>query len=163
MNEKPRILDVGCGARAQGDVNVDLYPKDRQQCRSSWNPKNLKNFVLADASYLPFKDDAFDLLTARHVIEHLHEPLQALTEWKRASPTVSITTPSEYSLDRTPTHLFTWNVSSLKNLLSQVFSEVHVSYTAQKNVLYGWLLKRLPLLGLLLNRFPSEIKATCCG
>lgn len=161
--KKPRVLDVGCGAQAQGDVNVDLYPEDRQQCRKVWNPKNVKNFVLADAAYLPFQNDAFDLLTARHVLEHLHEPLQALNEWKRVSPTVHVTTPSEYSLDRTATHLYTWNISSLKNLLNQVFIEVQVSYTTQKNVLFGWLLKRLPLVGLLLNRFPSEIKATCYG
>jgi ubiquinone/menaquinone biosynthesis C-methylase UbiE len=142
-------------------VNVDLYSQDRNQCREAWNPKSIENFVLADATILPFKDGVFSMLIASHVIEHLHDPLQALTEWKRVSQTVRITTPSEYSLDRTATHLFSWNISTLKNLLAQVFSEVHVSYTAQKNVLYGRLLGRLPLVGLMLNRFPSELQATC--
>jgi len=155
------ILDVGCGADPKGDVNVDRFLEDRTQCFKAWFPWETKNFVFADAEYLPFKDKAFSLLLARHLIEHLENPLQALKEWSRVAEEVKITTPSAYNLDKTPTHLYTWNIFTLENLAKQVFPKVRVRYTGLRNVVYGRFLKRIPLLALVLNRFPSELEAVC--
>jgi ubiquinone/menaquinone biosynthesis C-methylase UbiE len=76
-------LDVGCGASPKGDVNVDLCPFDRSQCADEWSPKATKNFVLADASHLPFKSGCFGIVYASHVLEHVPNPLSALEEWRR--------------------------------------------------------------------------------
>jgi ubiquinone/menaquinone biosynthesis C-methylase UbiE len=124
-------LCVGCGTRAEGDVNVDfdLGTKMRGQ---PINAKIISNFVLADASQLPFREDSFSLVVARHVLEHLPEPLKALREWRRVSTdAVEVYVPSQYYCEPSePNHLFSWNRDSLNNLMRQVFSHVDAHYTS---------------------------------
>jgi predicted SAM-dependent methyltransferase len=64
-------LDVGCGNRKMGDVNVDK--------RREVNPD-----VICDIHFLPFKDKQFDMVYCYHVLEHEGvNPLLALEELKR--------------------------------------------------------------------------------
>jgi SAM-dependent methyltransferase len=59
----PRILNLGCGFRKEpGAVNVDAYPI----CEPDvvWD---------LNQTPLPFEDGAFDLILARHVLEHLQD------------------------------------------------------------------------------------------
>ena len=71
------ILNVGCGGTRSsdkftwyGDIRIDLEKS-----------KNVT--LLADAHYLPFKDETFDTVIGFEVIEHLVNPSQGLTEMKR--------------------------------------------------------------------------------
>lgn len=125
------ILDVGCGALAEGDVNLDAFPYDVSQGAGKyWKPKEIKNFVLGDVHYLPFKDNSFSLIIARHVLEHVTNPILAIQEWHRVtSNRVIIVVPSQYVNDLSEAHLFAWNKITLKNLLLKVFSRVEVNYT----------------------------------
>ena len=58
------MLDVGCGHNARGDVNVDLFPratdhrsKDQSKCVDlDLDLVKINNFIVAEASHLPFKD-----------------------------------------------------------------------------------------------------------
>jgi SAM-dependent methyltransferase len=166
--ERMKVLDVGCGATPKGDVNVDLFPNDIKQCGVSWNPKNVKNFVLADAENLPFKDKSFEVLLAFHVLEHLKNPLKALHEWKRVADVVTIKVPSPYHIESTPSHFFTWNTFTLWNLLKQVFKNTEICYTDKINVFDGRITGRIPMMKFvfdrfILKRFPIEIKAVCYG
>jgi SAM-dependent methyltransferase len=85
------ILDVGCGTNPVGDVNVDFF-------REGFNPQTgdqksgelmltskVKNFVVADAEHLPFKDSVFVVVFSSHVIEHVHNPFLMLKEMCRVS------------------------------------------------------------------------------
>jgi ubiquinone/menaquinone biosynthesis C-methylase UbiE len=67
-----KILDVGCGDRPAGDVNLDRFYYGK------W-----KNFVIAEAHYLPFKNDAFDKVHAKHCLEHFENPLKFFKDVKR--------------------------------------------------------------------------------
>jgi hypothetical protein len=57
-----QLLDVGCGQRAKGDVNVDLHPEatvhraadQRVNDDVVLNVRSISNFVKADACILPF-------------------------------------------------------------------------------------------------------------
>lgn len=82
------ILDVGCGngrymthfsrksCLVVGiDINKDILIKTR----------NGKNLVVADAHFLPFRDSYFELVFSTDVIEHLINPLHALSEMYRVS------------------------------------------------------------------------------
>jgi ubiquinone/menaquinone biosynthesis C-methylase UbiE len=69
-------LDVGCGQRQRGDVNVDIY-KPIKKPRSE--------FVLASSAHLPFKDDSFEQVFCHHMLEHLENPYPALKELIRVS------------------------------------------------------------------------------
>ena len=82
------ILDVGCGQgqaipvlqnRASRVVGVTLG-KDADTCKE-------KGYEVYrhDMSFLPFGDNDFDLIFARHSLEHSPMPLVTLMEWHRVS------------------------------------------------------------------------------
>lgn len=82
------MLDVGCGFFHKGDVNCDLFIKDkghRLQKGKSINIKNVKNFVLCDSQFLPFKDGSFEIVHSSHLIEHVPNPIKVLDEMVRVS------------------------------------------------------------------------------
>lgn len=101
LGKKPRFpskletsnlkLDVGCGSKPTGDVNVDFCVRgwnsqEGDQKRGEFlNPKVIPNFVVADAEHLPFKDDVFDVAFSSHVIEHVPNPSIMLREMCRVS------------------------------------------------------------------------------
>jgi predicted SAM-dependent methyltransferase len=65
-------LDIGCGEIKRGDIGLDFR-----------RTKYVN--IIADARYLPFKDQAFDHVSSSEVIEHFsHRELYNLvTEWAR--------------------------------------------------------------------------------
>jgi SAM-dependent methyltransferase len=85
-------LNVGCGNKANGDVNVDLYVESTKH-RSSGKAilfKAIKNFIICDANYLPFKEKSFRVAESNHVIEHLENPNNLLTEMVRVASSLVV-------------------------------------------------------------------------
>jgi SAM-dependent methyltransferase len=84
--QSARILDVGCGrAKVPGAVGLDANPASAADVLHD-----------LDRTPYPFGDDEFDLVVARHVLEHLERPLDALAELHRItkpSGVVHIVTP----------------------------------------------------------------------
>lgn len=66
------ILDVGCGDRPAGDVNLDRF------FYGKW-----KNFIIGEAHHLPFKNNVFEKAYSKHCLEHLENPLKFFKEAKR--------------------------------------------------------------------------------
>ena len=80
-------LDAGCGRttrlRDHRDRIVRLVGVDADEEAGRANPY-LDEFVPADLDdALPFNDDAFDLVYANFVVEHLARPERAFSEWRR--------------------------------------------------------------------------------
>lgn len=81
------ILDIGCGTGAMSSrltrwgrvVSADFSPLALQFSRR----RGLKNLVGADAMNLPFACNAFDLLVAMDMLEHLPDDCAALREFYR--------------------------------------------------------------------------------
>lgn len=82
-----RVLDVGCGQgpalqyfREHGAdaIGISLNSTDVSVCQS-------KGFTVysMDQSFMDFDDNSFDLVWARHVLEHSVMPLYTLMEYKR--------------------------------------------------------------------------------
>jgi SAM-dependent methyltransferase len=72
-NAQPRVLDIGCGVnKIPGAIGMDI------------NPRTAADVIhdLDDLPY-PFKDDEFDLVIGRHVIEHVRDPLRVMAELHR--------------------------------------------------------------------------------
>ena len=78
-------LNVGCGIQAIGDVNCDLVSDEFHQRVLTIDYHIIKNFVICDAQYLPFKTRAFKTVYASHVIEHVRNPFLMLKEMVRCS------------------------------------------------------------------------------
>lgn len=82
------ILDVGCGqgfaighlGRFARQVEGVTLGSDYDVCRKAGLEVHR-----ADMSFLPFDDRAFDLIFARHSLEHSPMPLLSLMEWYRVS------------------------------------------------------------------------------
>jgi len=77
------ILDIGCGSNPKGDINLDCFPNNFSQHGVHWRPRDVKNFVLADAHCLPFRSDVFDKIFLMAILEHLESPGRCVTEVKR--------------------------------------------------------------------------------
>jgi len=90
---KPKLLDVGCGHRPRGDVNVDLFVEATAHRTADQRVNDdvrlkvaeIPNFVRADACHLPFRDRGFRKVYSWHVIEHLPEPEPFLAECCRVA------------------------------------------------------------------------------
>jgi len=81
------ILDVGCGDRGRGTVNVDLCRKTSVDLyeRDNINANQTLNFVQATIYNLPFRDNIFQKVLCYHLLEHLKQPKQAIKELIRVS------------------------------------------------------------------------------
>lgn len=82
------VLDVGCGHGFMYPVFTSLgiswsgvtLGDDAEACRQAGYP-----VYENDMSFLPFEEKTFDLVFARHVLEHSPFPLLTLMEWRRVS------------------------------------------------------------------------------
>lgn len=81
-----KILDIGCGTgmaaemlRSFGQVyGIDVSPRSIMEARS-----RLDRVCVSLGEELPFKDEAFDIVTCTETIEHFLEPIRALGEFNR--------------------------------------------------------------------------------
>ena len=112
------ILDIGSRYRPRGNINVDIVKYPGINC-------------LADAHYLPFKDNTFDIVVANQLIEHCINPPLMIKEAIRVSKNkVIITTPNMHCLRHLlqyiirrgflvnePEHLYGWTFYYMNNLM----------------------------------------------
>jgi len=87
LPKSARILDIGCGQgvalkpfreRGYSPTGITLNATDAAICQ-----KLGFDVRIMDQSFLDFDDNSFDLIWARHVIEHSFMPLYTLTEFQR--------------------------------------------------------------------------------
>ena len=81
-------LNVGCGRDSWGDVNLEIN-------RDYWLHKKHSINFFADARFLPFRDKCFGELRIYHVLEHIQDWEQALSECCRVSRMLSVEVPKE--------------------------------------------------------------------
>ena len=90
------VLDIGGGhnPHPRANVIVDKYADDNSH--RSGDIKRLKHqkFIEADGQSLPFGDKEFDYVTCHHVLEHVDDPIEFLSEISRVGKKGYIETPS---------------------------------------------------------------------
>ena len=90
------ILEAGCGVGAQTQIiaaqnpnsqfiSIDISEESLKETKTVIDDLNLKNVKTqqADIFLLPFNDNFFDHVFVCFVLEHLSDPLKALSELKR--------------------------------------------------------------------------------
>ena len=93
-NSDSRLLDVACGpgflalafaARCRETVGIDLTQAPLDIARRNRDKLDLKNtnFVVADADYLPFPDETFDVVVSRLALHHVEDSRNVLREMAR--------------------------------------------------------------------------------
>jgi ubiquinone/menaquinone biosynthesis C-methylase UbiE len=130
------ILDVGCGQRQLGDVNVDIQ-----------KPATVKpncEFILVDLNYgLPFNNDCFETVYCHHVIEHVKNPYFLLDELIRVTNWhVEVRCPWRFSGyakgKKKRGHIHTFNKTWFMKLLNQrrdvSFFDVFVTLDVQREI-----------------------------
>lgn len=89
LQHAKNLLDIGCGDgtlwtmffadKAELVIGLDITTF------SSWHRQKMGNlhFLRADAHFLPFRDNTFDIVFEKDTLHHLHDPKRALCEMKR--------------------------------------------------------------------------------
>ena len=124
------ILDVGSGNRPKGDVNTDLHIEAtfHRGTNESINVKMSQNFVKADCLHLPFKDNAFRIVLASHVIEHVQMPEQVILELLRVSSyKVILKCPHKFFSKRHKSHVNHFNCTWFTSLGKKLCVNCEVS------------------------------------
>jgi len=130
-------LDIGCGARLHGDINIDLpYLMAKQHSKYMGDNGRVKVSVYSDAHYLPFKSDMFDEVFLIHTLEHLIFPFGALREIRRIMKKdgvlhIEVPNPKEVEHEKEQ-HLYSWHPDTLNNMVVKAGFKV-VKYTSSRN------------------------------
>lgn len=109
------VLDVGSGDRPfpLATVLVDRLPRTQERVGgiATENPTGTiarqgKPLVVAELEKLPFADQSFDFVYASHVLEHVNNPMQAVSELARVAPRGYIECPRAWFefVDGSPFH-----------------------------------------------------------
>jgi SAM-dependent methyltransferase len=118
-----RVLEVGCGSSPTPGATVTL---DRTPAGSLGGAGVEAGQVSlagvgGDMAALPFRDDAFDAVISRHVLEHHADTIAVLREWRRVARHIIVVTPdqrdypgSTIALD--PTHVAAFTPEQLAHL-----------------------------------------------
>lgn len=101
-----RALDLGCGTglnlehlqRYAQVTGTDYYEEALDFCLA----RGYRDLCKADAAFLPFKEQYFDIVTALDVIEHLDDDLTALQELYR------VVRPGGLLIVSVPAYKFLW-------------------------------------------------------
>ncbi len=131
-----RLLDIGTGAgryvRNMGQLGWTAIGVDLDLSMISRARKTYKlEMALSEAAKLPFKEHSFDVVTMRHVIEHLADPVGALRGIRRilrVGGLLRIETPNVDSLQAkwfgsawfhldTPRHVILFGPNTLETAL----------------------------------------------
>lgn len=120
-----RAVEVGCGSNPTPgvDVTVDHTPAGESGTAGCELGATSQATVTADMAGLPFDDNEFDTLIARHTLEHHPDTLRVLREWARVARRVVVICPdqatypgSTVGLD--PTHQAAFTPIQLAHLAS---------------------------------------------
>ena len=136
-------LDVGCGNKPTGDVNVDLYtkPSFHREPPVPIDTDKIKNFVLADALHLPFRSKSFSHVYSKGVIEHVPDPILFLKETIRvARERVTVIAPHRYRrvnmrLRQPPCHITYFNVKWFDRVLRNYEHTIETSVEPKPHLL----------------------------
>jgi len=105
------VLEIGSGhnPKARSDVLCDKFIADDEQRGGRIIAD--RPIVEADGQFLPFADRAFDYVICSHVLEHVEDPAQLITELERVAGRGYIETPSEIGEQIYGWHYHNWVVN----------------------------------------------------
>ena len=111
-----KVIDLGCGnlKTYSGSIGVDIVEKDKIIEQIGGDGFSVAD-ITADVSMpLPIEDNSVDVVVARHVLEHMVDPISAVRHWLkplRVGGRLVICIPNERlieSIPMNPQHYHAW-------------------------------------------------------
>ena len=154
------ILDVGCGIKPKGHVNIDTL---QEFDIDSAKLKKTRNFVLADGMHLPFKNKAFDTVSCIMTLEHFIDPAAAIKDFTYVAHRAYLIVPNNLIVKDSPTHLYSWSQTSFHNLLKLFYDTISIT-TGTLNIqsvdhIFMKIINRIPLFSIPITRLVSKYLA----
>lgn len=152
---KHNYIDIGCGSGVNSAVFGEEFDSvhcsdfslaDLKKCREYMRDKENFYYIAADAQYLPFKGECFDLVTAFSLIEHVPGQEKMLIE--------------AFKILKKQGHL----VLQFPN--KHFFMELHTGipfYCIIPDFLKRWILRQISYEGFIEIPEPEEVKAIIRG
>lgn len=125
---KPGLtVELGCGATKtiEDAIGVDIIPKG-VEIPTLENAISVADVCADITQPLPFEDHFADTIVARHILEHVIDPVEVLKNWlAKLKPTgqLILTVPDEtlgMTIPMNPQHKHAFVPSSLKNLCESI-------------------------------------------
>lgn len=122
-----KVLDLGCGGNktVPHAVGVDMIPKGEVIDTLS-NTISQADIVADITQALPFEPESYDTIIARHILEHVIDPIEVLTQWKKVLKSggqLVIAVPDETIIRSIPMnieHVHAYTPLSLTNIVKSV-------------------------------------------
>lgn len=119
------VIEMGVGAKKTVDtaVGVDIIPKGEPVSSLQGAPPSVADLVCDITKELPIPESVYDTLIARHVLEHIQDPVEVLKEWVRVvkpGGRLIIVVPNQddgSTIPMNPEHLHAYNPNSLTSLV----------------------------------------------
>lgn len=136
------VLDLGCGGNktVPHAIGVDMVPIGDVVTTLTGNPSSAAD-VTADVSEpLPFDEGYADTVIARHILEHMLDPLTTLRQWAKVlkpGGRLIVAVPNQALLSSIPMnieHVHAWDPPALKTLLEAAGLTISEQLDAQNNI-----------------------------
>lgn len=77
------ILDLGCGGNKtiESAIGVDFVPKGDRIPTLEGDPVSSADIMADVSKELPVKDESQDVIIARHILEHMQDPIFVINHW----------------------------------------------------------------------------------
>jgi SAM-dependent methyltransferase len=122
-----KTLELGCGATKtiESVIGMDIIPKG-EQIPGLVDARSVADIVAYVSQPLPVDSDSFDTVVARHILEHVIDPIKCLREWGRVikkGGTLILAVPNQDLRNTIPLnyqHVHAYNPESLKTLMETI-------------------------------------------
>lgn len=123
-----QILDLGCGASktVEHAIGIDMIPKGQLIHSLHTKPVSVADVVADITEELPFDDNSIDTIIARHIMEHVIDPIDVLKKWHKVlkkGGRLIVAVPNQGIISSIPMnkeHIHAFIPLSMKNLLEKV-------------------------------------------
>lgn len=138
-----RVLELGCGAQktVEKSSGLDIFGKGETiptLAKNGNHPTSVAD-IKAEATQTGIENESFDCIIARHLLEHMIDPVLALNEWDRIlklGGRLIIAVP-DHAISNTiplnPEHVHAYTKESLTNLVYTVLNYKPISVEYANN------------------------------
>lgn len=150
VGETGSVVDIGCGATktVERAIGVDIIPKGEEI--DTLNHVISVADVTADVSKpLPLAEGNYDFVVARHIIEHMLDPIDAIGNWMKIlkkGGKLIIATPDEdkiQSMIANIEHKHTWNPLAFTNMLKAMGNHVIECVDPENNLSFITIIEKV--------------------